>query len=430
MSYRGRGRQSFGLRRIGGIDDLPGGGQIVAADGFVYVGHMDPPHGSSIIDISDPRAPRVVARLMLEDDRSHTHKVRVAGDLMVVNVEQSGRHFKRRAQRIAPETASLTAALGRAPTEAELAARLGVAPERMPALRAALAEDYRDGGFRVYDIADRANPRLLVHHRTHGFGVHRFDLDARHAWISTEMEGYVGNILVAYDMADPAAPRETGRWWEPGQHVAGGETPHWPGYGHRLHHAMRAGDELWAAWWHAGFRVLDVSDPTRIRLLGQWDRPPAFTEPTHTVMPLEQRIGGRRYAVGVDEEHEHRHGAPHAFMWVFDVTDLSRITPVATFGVSEMDSPYSRAGGRFGAHQFREKLDGTLVCLAWFAGGLRVVDLADPLRPAEVAHYIPPPRGGFPAPQTNDVDVDARGLICLIDRNRGFDILERIEGED
>ena len=31
---------------------------------------------------------------------------------------------------------------------------------------------------------------------------------------------------------------------------------------------------------------------------------------------------------------------------------------------------------------------------------------------------------GHPAPQTNDVDVDERGLVYLVDRFTGFDIVE------
>jgi len=34
-----------------------------------------------------------------------------------------------------------------------------------------------DGGLKVYDVSDRANPRLLVVQRTHGVGAHRFDVD-------------------------------------------------------------------------------------------------------------------------------------------------------------------------------------------------------------------------------------------------------------
>ncbi len=82
--------------------------------------------------------------------------------------------------------------------------------------------------------------------------------------------------------------REVSRWHMPGQHVAGGETPTGPGYSHRLHHAMRCGDELWAAVWHAGFRVLDASDIANPNVIGSYRWPPAIPEPTHTVMPLEQ----------------------------------------------------------------------------------------------------------------------------------------------
>ena len=125
-----------------------------------------------------------------------------------------------------------------------------------------------------------------------------------------------------------------------------------------------------------------------------------------------------------DEEHDHRHGQPHAGLWLFDVTDLDAIAPLATFHVSEMDSPWARAPGRFGMHQFQEHVDDHLVYCAWFAGGLRIVDIADPTRPREAGFYIPQPAPGEPSPQSNDVDVDGRGLIYLLDRNRGFEVIE------
>ena len=66
----------------------------------------------------------------------------------------------------------------------------------------------------------------------------------------------------------------------------------------------------------------------------------------------------------------------------------------------------------------------TFVYCAWFSGGLRIVDIADPLAPREAGWFIPEPVRGRPCPQTNDVDVDARGLVYLVDRYVGFDILE------
>jgi hypothetical protein len=61
------------------------------------------------------------------------------------------------------------------------------------------------------------------------------------------------------------------------------------------------------------------------------------------------------------------------------------------------------------------------VYAAWFVGGLRIVDIADPVRPIEVARSVPSRAGGIP--QSNDVFVDARGLIYLIDPVNGLDIL-------
>lgn len=404
--------------------DLPGGGQVIVDKGYAYIGHMKPPHGTSIVDISDPKRPRVVSTIELADPYSHTHKVRVVGDTMYVNVEQNNRHFLRLGSRLPGLRDELQKKLGRAATDAELAAALKVKETNIPVLEEARRRGYRDGGFRVYDISDRAKPRLIHHEKTHGFGVHRFDADGRYAYISTEMEGYIGNILVIYDVADPARPKEVSRWWMPGQHLAGGEQPTWSGYKNRLHHAMRVGDELWASVWHAGFRVIDVSDIAEPRTIASHNYHPPFPEPTHTVMPLEKPVDGRRIAIAVDEEHERRHGRPHGFMWVFDVTDFNDIRALSTYEVSELDSPWSRAPGRFGAHQYREKLDGTLVYLTWFAGGLRIVDVADPTKPNEVGFFIPEPVSGQASPQSNDVDVDENGLIYLIDRNVGFDVLE------
>jgi len=411
------------ITRIGHID-IAGGGQVVVDGNYAFVGHMKPPHGTTILDVSDPSNPTVVSTIDLPDPYSHTHKVRVVGNLMYTNIEQNDRHFLRQCEKIPAARARLEQSLGRPPTTSEIATDLGVDEGRMAELEEALARGYNDGGFRIYDIFDKSSPKLLSDTKTFGFGVHRFDVDENYAYISTEMQGFIGNILVIYDVADPTRPKEAGRWWMEGQHLAGGETPTWSGYKNRLHHAMRVGNEMWASVWHAGFRVIDVSDISSPKTIASHDYHPPFPEPTHTILPLPELIDGRRIAVAVDEEHSHSKGRLHAFMWVFDVTDFDNIQPVSAYDVSELDSPWSRAPGRFGAHQFREKMDGTLVYLTWFAGGLRVVDVADPYHPKEVAYFIPEPVGGEVSPQSNDVDVDENGRIYLLDRNRGLDILE------
>ena len=150
-------------------------------------------------------------------------------------------------------------------------------------------------------------------------------------------------------------------------------------------------------------------------------------------MPVPERINGRRIALAIDEEdaavsaseEAARRGRAHACILTFDVTDPAAIKPLGQFQVSELDSPYSRVGGaRFGAHQFFERPTGTIVHAVWFGGGLRIIDVAKPLHPREIGYFIPEPCGGKSAPQTNDVALDARGLIYLVDRWCGFDVLE------
>jgi hypothetical protein len=53
-----------------------------------------------------------------------------------------------------------------------------------------------------------------------------------------------------------------------------------------------------------------------------------------------------------------------------------------------------------------------------------MIDVSDPTAPRETGWYIPEPPRGQTSPQSNDVCVDDRGLVYLIDRNNGLDILE------
>ena len=303
----------------------------------------------------------------------------------------------------------------------------------MTAVEAAEKQPYRNGGFRIYDVANPAVPKLIHHQLTGGIGVHRFDMDDRYAYISTEMEGFVGNILVIYDLRDPKKPEEVSRWWMPGQHIAAGEKPTWSGKRHRLHHALRFDNEMWASCWHGGFRIVDVADLKKPKTVASYNYHPPFPEPTHTVMPVPGKPGGKRIALAIDEEdqaqsaneEQARRGRPHAGILVFDVGDYTNVKPLSLFEVSELDSPFARTpGARFGAHQFHERMAGTLVFAVWFGAGLRVIDVADPLAPREVGYFIPDPVGGRPAPQSNDVVLDQRGLVYIVDRHVGFDVLE------
>ncbi len=275
------------VRRIGHLD-LPGAGQVCVSGGHAYVGHIPNADqlGTSIVDISDPANPRVVSSITLDDPGSHSHKARAVGDILIVNHERNMSRIGRRAEQLPAARRALAGELKREPTRAEIAVKMSVTEDDLSALEEFEKRGYDNGGFKIYDVSQPSQPKPICYQKTGGIGVHRFDMDARYAYISTEMAGYVGNILVIYDLRDPAQPREVSRWWMAGQHVAGGETPGWSGRRHRLHHALRFGDEMWASCWHGGFWVVDVSDLAKPKSAGHYNYHPLFPEPTHTVMPV------------------------------------------------------------------------------------------------------------------------------------------------
>ncbi|MGH7230919.1 MAG: LVIVD repeat-containing protein, partial [Nitrospiraceae bacterium] len=407
---------ALNVKRIGHLD-IPGGGQVVVQRNRAFVGHIDPPHGTSIVDVSDCSKPKILSTLEMPLD-NHSHKVRVSGDIMLINNEAYRRHQTAAGARIPAARAEFENKFGRPPLDAELAHALNYRPEDIPALIKAATERYDSGGLRIYNVADPQNPREIAFFKTAGNGVHRFDFDGRYAYISTRVDGYRGNIAVIVDLQKPSKPEEVSRWWLPGQWTAGGEDPYWGGERYECHHPLRFGDRLYVSYHHAGIVILDISDITKPRMVSHYNYHPPVDCSTHTYARMPFRIGGKDVAVVIDEEPGRpRPGHIPGFMWVFDVTDEATPKPLSAYFMSEEDTPWKRAGhgGRFGAHQCHERMKDSLVYVTWFRGGLRIVDIADPTKPKEVGYFIPPPGAGQKTVQSNDVFVDDQGLIYLID---------------
>ena len=110
-------------------------------------------------------------------------------------------------------------------------------------------------------------------------------------------------------------------------------------------------------------------------------------------------------------------------MWLFDITDETQPVPISTYQIEELFD--KEMPDYTGCHQPAEQIYGTEIPVAWFACGLRVVDVKNPHAPKEVAHFVPD-IPGFDRAQTNDVFLTEQGLIYTIDRNRGMHILERV----
>ena len=57
----------------------------------------------------------------------------------------------------------------------------------------------------IYDVSTPSKPREITFWKCGGAGVHRFTFDGRYAYISPEMDGYVGNIVMILDLARSGA---------------------------------------------------------------------------------------------------------------------------------------------------------------------------------------------------------------------------------
>ena len=293
--------KASGIREVAYFD-CAGGGQVIVENGFAFIGHLESPHGTTVVDVRDPKHPHQVAEIGMPPG-THSHKVRVAGNVMVVNHE------------------------------------LNHADARE-------APDFR-GGLGIYDVSDPRRPREITRWETSGNGVHRFDFDGEFVYCSPTVEGYVGNIMMILDVRDPARPAEAGRWWMPGQWTAGGEEPSWRGTMHRCHHPLRLGDRLYTSYWHGGFVILDIAEMAHPKFVAGLDWSPPFPCPTHSVVPVPFEIQGRRVLVVADEDVFHLEPSPPAFLWLVDVTVEARPVPFASFQVDGLDgSPQPKITSR------------------------------------------------------------------------------------
>jgi hypothetical protein len=92
---------------------------------------------------------------------------------------------------------------------------------------------------------------------------------------------------------------------------------------------------------------------------------------------------------------------------------------------------YCARGARFGTHSseenFNNPLYGKLTAIALFTGGVRIWDIREPQAPVEVGFYVPESNANTSPDgyMTNNVEIDDRGFIYVVDRNgAGLDILQ------
>ena len=129
--------------------------------------------------------------------------------------------------------------------------------------------------------------------------------------------------------------------------------------------------------------------------------------------------------------------------WFVDVTIEAHPMVISNFQVPEESGHFCSRGGRFGTHSSNESMAPIfykkIVFLSYFNAGVRAVDVRDPYHPKEIGYFIPSITAATDkrcikvngeerckvAIQTNNVEVDDRGYVYIVDRaNTGMHIIE------
>jgi hypothetical protein len=397
----GRGAESKNMRLVGHCDlDGEGeGSQLIRHGDYVYVAHMNPDGGTSIVDVRDPTKPRLVGRLPMPNSATHGHKVQIVGDVLAVNWE----HYNWRRGAGAPSAPDMD----------------------------------KSAGVQFYDISNPLKPQPISFFHTGGHGVHRmWYADENYLYASVWAEGFRERIISIVDVSDVSHPREVGRWWLPGMWTAGGEQlpDGWPtGLRYGMHHAIVANDRAYIGCLDAGLSVVDVSDPSQPRTVGRLQWPHDDAHNSHTALPLPERKlvvvteEGSDQAVLRYQRYLSKPGA-RSYVRVIDVSDETHPTELSQFPF-----PEGYEGEWPGPHNLHENRPNSfsseqLIYSAHFNAGVRVVDISDPREPKEVAWYVPETPEGQTETAINDVYVDEDELIYISDRlGGGIYILERTQ---
>jgi hypothetical protein len=411
-----------------------------------YIGHhggsaLNPltgkvePNGTSIVDVTDPRKPKYLAHVPGSPEGAGE-----AGGAQMVRV-CDGKGFSKGD-----------------PNKTYLLRTLG------------------NEGHEVLDVTDPSNPKKVSTVISGQTSTHKnwWECDTGIAYIVTykKGDGWRSRGVKIYDLSDPEKPRFIRDYGLVGQEPGSkGEPIPQP-----LHGPIRLGNRVYFGYGTSVSGTLQIVDrdkllkgnpasanpfaPTAENILyAQLGRLELYPNTgAHTAFPVlgmsiaefSKMEKGKTadFVVVVNESTQNECREYRHMVFFVDVTDETRPFSVSNFDVPEASGDFCSRGGRFGAHSSNESFTPIyykrIIFVTYFNAGVRAVDIRDPYRPKEVGYYIPaitdktdkrcvPNAGGGEsckvAIQSNNVEVDDRGYIYIVDRaNTGMHILELTGG--
>jgi hypothetical protein len=403
---------------------------------IAYVGHhggkaVNPltgavePNGTSIVDVTDPARPKYLAHIPGEQGEGE------AGGAQMARV-CNGRDLPRGDH-----------------------------------ARTYLLRTFGTSAQEIWDVTAPERPLLLTTVEKGLRDTHKnsWECDTGIAYLVSGVRDWrVRRIIQIWDLSDPKKPAHVRGFSLPG-HQAGTSGP-MDSFLHGLVSTGPKGNRVYVAYGTNRDGVVQILD--RRKLLEGPREPvaenllypqvgrlnmPVFIG-AHTTLPVtgvpvpefarDERGGTRDFVFVVNEAFRLEcTGEVRNLVYVLDVTDEKNPFPVANYQVAEASGNFCTRGGRFGSHASNENQPAMyakrILFFSWFNAGVRAVDIRDPYRPSEIGYYIPAVTDKTDkrcvktaegerckiAIQTNNVEVDDRGYIYIVDRaNTGMHVLE------
>jgi len=311
-------------------------------------------------------------------------------------------------------------------------------------------------------------------------GVHHFYFDGRYVYGGAgygpyedeegEQDGFLDRIFFIVDLKDPENPVEAGKWWVPGQRDD--EDRDWIHLGlffapvfaeedgrlHKkvgLHYTFVQGNRAYLSYHHEGVIILDITKKNDPKFVGQLDYivPPDRRAPLASGEPdispdddacaaaspgkatwgiacgnahAAKTVPGRNLLVVSDEYF----ACPYGHVRIVDIKDETKPMVISHFWYDtqidcnrdwgEDDDPRNTTPtAHLGTAQGSD-----LYWMAWYAYGLRGIDISDPENPMEAAHYQYRILDDTITSVTYDVAHGPGGLLYLTDNVSGIRVLD------
>ncbi len=314
-----------------------------------------------------------------------------------------------------------------------------------------------DRGLMLWDVTDPAAPIQIGYLNTgcctrgvHEFEVqHRADLGRTFAYLSVPTSRYPDSATASgyrdaggdgdfrlVDITDPTNPVQVSDW---GIQDIGGPFSVGQGcdadanYGHGAE-PSDDGTLVFVAYWDSGFVALDLTDPAVPVYLGRTIYPAYADGDAHS----SSYDDARRVLFTADEDFCKTSGPGiekgYGYLRVYDMQNPSSPVQIGEYRTPDSRGANDQAAGDYVIHN--PLLVGTTVYASWYSDGVRVIDVADPANPTEVAYFVPPAVKNPVSPSqrgvlTNTAQVwgvavdDDTGLVYISDMNSGLWILRQ-----